>query len=198
MAATLRNTQTLLTTRLVLVIDTDDPSEYVNPIGDILRVPPSNGMRRAVNAAFAAYPDEDWYGVIGDDNRFRTPGWDARIESESGIVYGDDLFQHERIPTAWFVEGRIVRALGWLGLPMSDHLYLDNAWQALGEHMECLHYLPDVVIEHLHPYAHKAEWDDLYRSRNSVDEYTRDRAGFDTWVRTQLPTDIRRIEACAS
>jgi hypothetical protein len=186
-------TRTLPTTRLLIVVDEDDASVYS---GDVLRVPPSHGFVRAANAAFNAFPDEDWYGVLGDDHRFRTPGWDQRVKDTGGIVYGDDLYQGARLPTACFIEGRIVRALGWLALPDCEHLYVDNAWLALGIRLGVMHYLPEIVIEHMHPAAGKAEWDASYLEHNSTEADARDRGAYERWAAAQFEVDAERVRAC--
>jgi hypothetical protein len=108
-------------------------------------------------------------GMIGDDNRFLTPGWDVAFEdwlaTHPGIVYGDDGFQHERLPTAWWLSRALVDAFG-VTEPGLRHYYMDNYWLELGQATGSLHYMAEVSIDHLHPIAHKAPDDGIYaRSR---------------------------------
>jgi hypothetical protein len=47
-------------------------------------------------------------------------------------------------------------------------MFLDDAWKAWGEGMGRLRYLPDVVIEHLHPDAGKAPQDERYQEASAA------------------------------
>lgn len=109
---------------------------------------------------------------MGDDHRPRTPGWDTAyleaLGAKPGLVYGDDLLQGRSIPTQVAMSTFIVRALdGKMAPDELTHLYVDDYWKNLGVTAGCLTYLPDVVVEHLHPAAGKAQWDDGYRRVNS-------------------------------
>jgi hypothetical protein len=57
-----------------------------------------------------------------------------------------------------------------------QHLYCDDFWLALGNDLQAIRYLPETVIEHLHPVANKADWDDLYRELNLSENYDLGRA----------------------
>lgn len=172
MAASFHDTAALIATALVLVVDADDPTlaEY-RTLGETLVVlaPEDTGdLVKATNTValrVAADGETTIIGHVGDDHLFRTSGWDSRIEAaltEPGVAYGDDLHQGANLPTAVFVSTTIVRDLGWLALPGSTHLYIDNAWKDLGESLGALHYLPDVVIEHMHGSLGKAPMDEGY------------------------------------
>lgn len=116
-------------------------------------------------------------GFMGDDHRVRTPGWDemlTRAAGPLGIAYGDDLIQGEQLPTAVLMAADIVRIVGHMCPPVLEHLFIDNYWKALGEGIDAIEYVPDVVIEHLHPSAGKAEMDESYARTNHPDQYERD------------------------
>lgn len=89
----------------------------------------------------------------------------------------------------------IVRTLGWMAPPTLEHLYIDNAWKTLGKGMGRLRYLPDVILEHMHPAAGKAEMDGTYHQANSGAQDQRDHAAFDAWVRDGLPGDLAKLRA---
>lgn len=138
-------------------------------------------------------------GFLGDDHRPRTAGWDRRMvealdDLGTGMVYGDDLFQRQNLPTAIAMTSDIVRALGYMVPGGLVHLYVDNAWAALGNGIGRLRYLPDVVIEHLHPSAGKAELDDSYRETNSDAQFDADRHRFEDWKRFSLDADVARLQ----
>jgi hypothetical protein len=192
--------------RLVVCVDDDDPTldEYRRvfhgpevcfdlSVGSRERMGPTLN-REAVN--YAANPKYSIIGFMGDDHRPRTPGWGQRIAdamTPMGVVYGNDLLQGEMLPTAVFVDAEIVRRLGYMAPPGLLHLYLDNFWKLLGERLGTLTYLADVVIEHVHPVAGKAEWDDSYLANNSDETYGHDRAVFDAYVANQLEADLEKL-----
>jgi hypothetical protein len=138
---------------------------------------------------------------LGDDHRPRTRDWDLRlidaIESTGGpgIAYGNDLYQGERLPTAWIVSAEIVRTVGWMMPPGCAHLYVDNAVLELGLAAGCITYRPDVVIEHLHPNAGKAAMDDSYRATNAAGRYRADRMAFEQWCAERLADDVVKVKA---
>lgn len=201
-------------TRLVLVVDHDDPSlaDYLAiPAGRVRRfgwspdelwvvVLPegeTGNLVKATNSAARRFWDQtDILGHVGDDHRFRTPGWDRMVQDAlvtPGIAYGDDLFQGEKLVSGGcFISTSIVRALGWYALPTCRHLFIDNAWGDLGRGLGALRWLPEMVIEHVHPAAGKGEWDDMYRAYNSGEMFAHDRAAYETWVRDSMASDLAR------
>ena len=117
-----------------------------------------------------------YFVFMGDDHRPRTKHWDKvwrtnLDELGTGIVYGDDLFQSKGLPTQVGMTRNIVEALNGFVPAVFQHLYCDDFWLALGNDLEAIRYLPETVIEHLHPVAEKAEWDDLYREVNLPENY---------------------------
>lgn len=135
---------------------------------------PLNFTARRYAAAF------DYVGFMGDDHLPRTRGWDEQMITELDsleprIAYGNDLLQGAALPTAVFMQSRMIRAMGIMAPQVMRHLYLDNFWKHLGEAVGGLRYRDDVVIEHLHPVAGKAQWDDRYAAVNdsSVDQADR-------------------------
>lgn len=156
-----------------------------------LVVPPASGqpsgpggMQPPLNYAAMRYASlYEAVGFMGDDHLPRTANWDSRIMEELDsleprIVYGNDLFQGAALPTAVFMQSRMVKALGFMAPRVLRHLYIDNFWKELGEQLGALRYLPDVVIEHLHPAAGKAAMDDRYRAVNAPEVDDGDRAAW--------------------
>jgi len=190
---------------LLVALDEDDPAlpEYLaldvwngtwasNVVGPRRRLGPT------LNWLAESFPDYDAIGFMGDDHRPRTPRWDEMVckvldGMGAAIVYGDDLLQHERLPTAVFMTSNIPAALGWMCPPGMVHLYLDDAWKALGEGMGRLRYLPNVVIEHLHPTAGKAPMDERYAEVNSAEQYASDGAVFEEFKRAGLPAALEKL-----
>jgi hypothetical protein len=196
---------------LRLAVDFDDPAkpEYEAVTGQpflenrVLEGQPSS-MVKALNAVAIGLANQEdppfAIGFMGDDHRPRTKGWDqayidALRELGTGIVYGNDLLQGENLPTQVAMTSDIVRALGYMVPPTLTHLFVDNFWRDLGLGADCLRYLPDVVVEHLHPVAGKAEWDEGHRRVNAPAMYSADRAAYMRYTVEQFHADVAKVEA---
>jgi len=192
-------------TRILFAIDLDDPMGQ-NYTGVPLLTTRAKSMGQALNEAVLYVLGESlvsaptYIGMIGDDNRFRSPGWDVAIHDAldkmgGGIAYGNDLWHHDALPTAWFVSASIVQALGWMAMPTLTHLYMDNTWRTIGIGIDHYCYIPEAIIEHLHPTYGKGQWDDSYRKTNSPEMYEHDRLAFEEWLREQAPVAIEVARA---
>lgn len=174
----------------VFVADEDDPElpgyELLLDDGKIPRLmiqghSRGRGLCGALNYAALRYAEVyEAIGFMGDDHLPRTTGWDDRVidaldSLEPRVVYGNDLLQGPALPTAVFMQSRMIRAMEMMAPRCMQHLYLDNFWKALGEQLGGLVYLPDVVIEHLHPVNGKAEWDERYAVVNAPERDQDDR-----------------------
>lgn len=193
--------------RMVVAVDDDDPQRTAYeqlPIWELpqfdLRLGRRLRLGGTLNETAAEYVDQcDVIGFMGDDHRPRTDGWATWIldglQAPGGvhIVYGDDKLQGQQLPTAAFLTSQIVRTLGWMALPGLTHLYVDNAWLELGRAAGVLGYLPDVVIEHMHPGAGKAAWDAGYAEANAPELDAADKAVFERWRTEQLAADVMRL-----
>jgi len=176
---------------LIVVIDDDEPQmdAYLDLGCDILIFKKDGkGMAKPLNFAANHFRDKyRHFAFLGDDHRPRTKNWDLHFintldELGIGLVYGNDLLQGENLATAVAMSGDIVKKLGGMVPPDMIHLYLDNFWMTLGKDLNALRYLPEVIIEHLHPIAGKAEWDDQYREVNAQDVYSADKQALDDYL----------------
>lgn len=190
---------------LIICVDADDPEiagyEAIDrPAWAFLL---TSRVRRRLgqwlnDVAPMAATQHDIVGFMGDDHRPRTGGWQVYVERaavDGGVVYGNDLIQGANLPTAVFMDSRIVRTLGWFVVPGMTHLFMDNLWKTLGEQLGTLRYLPDVIIEHVHPIAGKAEWDQGYTEANAGHVWEHDEALYKEWMAHQMPADIAKIWA---
>lgn len=214
-------------TELVFAVDEDDPTlqEYAalaalpQGVGDGLTVrsyprlvvgvvrDPCN-MVHALNqvAVYLTIPPDGGpfaVGFMGDDHRPRSKGWDedyleALRTLGTGIVYGDDMLQHRNLPTQCAMTADIVRALGFMAPPTLTHLYVDNFWLELGRRAECIRYLPDVVVEHRHPVAGKAQWDEGYMRVNDPGMFAKDEAAFREYYADGFAGDVEKVRALRS
>lgn len=174
-----------LNAELVFVADHDDPElpayHLAAPRLLVYTGQTGTGMVASLNWAASLYADVyDYLGFMGDDHLPRTRGWDAHVlgaldAMEPRVAYGDDLLQGGALPTAAFLPSRLVRALGYMAPPALRHLYVDNFWLELGQHLGGLRYLPQVVIEHVHPAAGKTPMDERYQAVNSTEADMLDR-----------------------
>lgn len=172
------------------IVDHDDPKakKYVRMgLNRLIVIHDRLRLGGTLNWAARKYADlYDAIGFMGDDHLPRTEAWDLRVlealDVETGqaprVVYGNDLLQGANLPTAVFMHSRIIRALGYMVPPGMIHLYLDNFWKDLGQSLNGLVYLPEVVIEHMHPVAGKADWDERYAEVNAPAVDLGDKAKF--------------------
>jgi hypothetical protein len=119
------------------------------------------------------FENYDAVGFLGDDHVPRTLRWDLRFLDElerlgTGIVYGNDLIHGAALPTAVAMTADITATLGYMVPAGLIHMWIDNVWKAWGEGIGRLSYLPDVVIEHVHPLVGKAPTDDLYAETGAL------------------------------
>lgn len=194
-------------TRVLFVVDADDPKlpGYVNhqlPCHVLQERLGYTGSLNAIAAELWDRPD-GVLGAFGDDVVFRTKGWDRIVErtlDTPGIAYGDDLIHGRNHPSAVFMSSAIARALGWLALPATRHQWADDGWKRLGQETGCLRFMPDVVVEHLHPGVGKAEMDETYAwnfggTPESEARAKADYEGFEAWTRDGLAADAERVRS---
>lgn len=189
---------------LSFVIDESDPCrrEYLETIavvgaGHEVHIVTDGGPWRPMvpklNSAAEMYARGDdellGLGFAGDDHQPRSRGWARRYievlrDLGTGIVYGADGMragQEYPLPTQWAMTTDIVLSLGRMIPADVEHLYCDNVIRDLGRAAGCLVHLPDVMIEHMHPLAQKAQLDEGYRRVNSTGQYVRDKAAYAEW-----------------
>jgi len=190
--------------RLFVVVDEDDETldQYLwleNNFTEVLTFQRGRkGMADPLNnAARQLVTDERWeyFIFVGDDHRPRTLQWDKVWRTNlddlvTGLVYGDDLFQREQLPTAIGMTRSIVQELNGMIPEGFAHLYLDNFWLRLGQDLNAIRYLPETIIEHLHPIAGKGDWDAGYHEVNSAEINNADSQMFHTYIQSD---DYRQL-----
>jgi hypothetical protein len=184
---------------LLIAVDDDDPELAVYQADGPVRVLSQPRRLGPILNALATElaPSYQAIGFLGDDHRPRTTGWDqallAVLDGKPGVAYGNDLFQGQALPTAVVLSAAIVQGLGYLVPPGVEHMYLDNFWRRLGDDIGHLEYLPDVLIEHLHPAAGKAAWDAGYERVNTPAQFETDRVAYEQFLETTWPGDLIRL-----
>jgi len=183
-------------------IDDDDPT--INQYYDVLPreniwVGPPNRLGGWLNHASQQLVDRhymDIIGFVGDDVLPRTPNWAGMICEAmipNGIVYCDDGWQGQNLPTAAFMDATMIAKAGYMVYPELTHLYIDNHWKAWGEALDSLVYLPDVYLEHMHPFAGKSDSDATYERANHPDMYTKDGEAYSRFITDELNKLVTRV-----
>ena len=192
--------------QLLVAVDDDDPTldDYLYVCGRRsieVTIGPRLRMVPTLNAvAVERAPRHFALGFLGDDHRPRSHGWsDAYLaalrELGTGIVYGNDLLAGERLPTQVAMTSDIVQTLGAMVPAPVTHCWADNCWIDLGKALDRIRYLPDVVVEHLHPLAGKAPEDAGYREVNAPDLFEADRLAYAGWLSSGMADDVAKLQA---
>jgi hypothetical protein len=182
------------TADVLFAVDTDDPElgDYKKQAAAYKaddRVRFTFGKRRRLvgtlnQQAVKAAKTYRFLAFLGDDHRPRPAAqpWDERIRiclsGGPGVVYGNDLLQGEAMATAVAMTSDIVETLGYMAPPAMVHLCVDLVWVDWGRGMQRITYLDDMVIEHLHPAASKAQMDAVYEECNSPEQVSSDAAAY--------------------
>lgn len=105
--------------------------------------------------------------ITNDDQIFRDKNWDIRIDEEVSkfpdniycMWFNDGRYQ-EKICTFPILSKEWVNTLGYIEPFLFEHFNCDLwIWQ-IGKMIDRLHYIPDILVEHLHPDTGKAEQDE--------------------------------------
>ena len=199
------------TADVLFAVDTDDPElaaykKHAAAYKVDGRVRFTFGKRRrlvgTLNAqAVKAAKTYRFLAFLGDDHRPRPAAmpWDARIREclsgGPGIVYGNDLLQGEKMATAVAMTSDIVTTLGYMCPPAMVHLCVDLVWVAWGNAMQRITYLDDMVIEHLHPAAQKADMDSGYEECNRPEQVASDSVAYHAYMQGEFKVDSDKLKA---
>lgn len=193
---------------LILAVDADDPElmRYVHVFGtvdhgDIMQFPEWRPMVPKLDATALALADKYFaLGFAGDDHLPQTINWAQRYltvlrELGTGMVYGDDGYQGVKLSTEWAMTSDVVRALGQMVPAPVEHMFCDNAVLELFTAAGAVRHLPEVRIEHRHPYAGKAASDEQYERVNGRDQMNRDRRTYRAWQSRAMASQVATVRA---
>lgn len=155
------------------------------PNNFIIGVGKREGVAKACNEFYIKYPTEPWYGFLADDFLPQTKQWDIALVERAGndcISYPNDLGKKGKrnLPTLPCVGGDLVREIGWFGFPATHHFYVDTIWQYVGERLNNIYRLDDIIVEHLHYGRNKSELDIIYEQ--SREKMKTDTYAYNDWI----------------
>ncbi len=186
---------------LILAVDDDDTSYDRLDLGAavVVRGPRQTCGQWTNQITAADGPDYRAVASLGDDHVPRTHGWDSLLLAAiddmggTGIAYPDDLGQRENLPTAPVVSSDIPAALGWFFCPPMIHYWCDNVLKDIGEGAGCLQYVPEAVVEHIHPGWGKTEMDVTYYEAWPAGDH--DKAAYEDWRAGGMAADVEKVRA---
>ncbi len=148
--------------------------------------------RDRVNAAFDAFPDEDYYGLINDDHVPETPDWDKMLGERAGnnrVASAHQVFFKDRVG-AHAIGGDLVRECGWLCCPAVKHFYSDDVLELIINEFNCHTKYDEIRVAHHHFSVGKAPYDEVYKKRSDGD----DKGAFETWKKNEWPALRERLK----
>lgn len=123
----------------------------------------SETMGDKVREVWGRFKDFDYVGILNDDHRLVTKGWDQKILSQINgtnvVSTNDGWVAPNRICGAICFSGNILRTLGYMFLPGMHHLFSDDTWAYLFGKSGACKILMDVMVEHHHVYKHPEKKD---------------------------------------
>lgn len=158
-------------------IDSDDPRRYgyIAETGYGLTTCITSGKRGVLANAWndaAKIAGGDILMLAADDLRFRTKGWDTAVRQAVEhvgdrivMVYARDGHADERMATHPFVTRRWVDVVGRFTAPYFEADYVDLWIDDVARQLDRAVFLPNVLIEHMHPSFGKGEWDKTHQER---------------------------------
>lgn len=189
---------------IVFVNGRDHAAEYVEHVGNnlpdgwqMILHTENLGALGAMNYVFREYPDEPFYGFIGDDEYVYTKDWNKHLTQAAGlrnISHANDGWQSgQRIHSFVCIGGELVRAVGYMAVPECWHWYgFDTMWEMISKQLPLRNYLANIETEHRHPLKHKVATDDCYSLGESKQE--EDEKAFRVWVNEEMPEALKRIK----
>jgi hypothetical protein len=192
---------------LLVAVDEDDPhlegyrEMQVRAEGGYdLVVGPRLRMVGTVNKVVSEHTEGYQYvGVMHDDHVPRSQGWDVAYlqaleeAGPGGVVYGNDVILGDTVPTQVALDRRIVDVLGYMAPPELRHRCTGLFWVELARTLGTGRYLPDVVVEHMHPFVSRAEWDDGYGEAHNPDQVSADYAAYRTYLDERFGDDVAKL-----
>ena len=155
------------------------------------------GSLGALNHAMRLFPQEPWYGFIGDDEVVHSPGWDNTLIDAAGswhVSHANDMWQsHRRIHSHVCIGGELARTAGYLAVPECWHWFgFDNMWEEICTKLPLRRWCAGVRAEHKHHLKGESGKDDCYALGES--KVQQDMDSFRVWKQSKAPVIIGKIK----
>jgi hypothetical protein len=169
---------------IILYVDDDDTASHdLDCTGvRLVRIIGPRLTMGGYNTACLVRARGDIIALVNDDVVIRTAGWDealrhldASIPDKIYLAYGDDRFKGQRLSTFPILSRRACEVLqtpyheAYRGAFIDYHL-MDIFKRLAQSGYQRIFYLPEVVFEHLHYRAGKAEIDETYSARGRFED----------------------------
>lgn len=160
-------------------------------------------LQKAINWLFEKHPNEPFYGFLADHARPRTPDWSAKLAKSAGNIHvalpntGRDAFHPKtgirRMGYPCF-GGDLIRAIGWILLPTTVHLYGDDVLEDICYGLDLVKYEPSILVNHLSLRDGEIKFDDNHKRIWKGQSYVeRDRQAYIAWKRNMFPSLMQQL-----
>ena len=208
-------------TYLVLGVDEDDPIkkyyDYLQHNVPFIRIVTFKnngkflGLSTMWNEMVKQTPDVDIYAMIGDDMTFLTQDWDVEIkkEFENGpkdnvlMVHCNDGMRgignkYEKVKpfcVNFFLHKKSIDAIGYFVEPYIENIHQDTWNQVVYDSLNRSKYRHDILIKHLHVSETKDKVDNITDNLEKLRVGIWDNNDWMKTYKTQLESDIKKLQA---
>lgn len=160
-------------------------------------------IQKAINFLFEKHPDEPTYGVLSDHSRVKSHGWSAGLEKSAGRIHvampnaGKEIFHKttgvRRMSCPCF-GGDLIRAIGWILLPTTVHLYGDDVLEDICYGLDIVKYEPEIFVQDLSLRDGEVKFDDNHKRMWKGESYVEhDRQAYIAWKRKMFPSLMEQL-----
>jgi hypothetical protein len=168
---------------VLFYVDDDDElvAQYKDALGAALTVGPPMSVSKSWNV-IAEKCSGDILMMGNDDLVYRTQGWDTRVAEEAAkfpdqiyCMWTQDGINGKRHCAFPIVSRVWYETVGYFSPGVFEFLYNDTWVMDIGKRVGRLHYIGDVLIEHLHFSVRKSPRDKTYTRQRRDGRRARDR-----------------------
>lgn len=146
----------------------------------------------------------DIFGFGSNDVIFKTKGWDtmlrhvfAQLPDQIGMAYANDMVHGKNLSTHPFVMRKWIDTLGYMVPEWMRHYFVDNFIHSVAMTIKRCQYMPNFVIEHLHPCVQKAKVDEVY-DNNMKNCWEHDKKWFEENGKKYIEQEAAKLEEAKS
>ncbi len=162
------------------------------------------GLAGKYNELYRQFPNYEAYALLNDDHIFRTPNWDslimARLKSlqekqghKLHIISWQDGWMNDLMPAGFCTKELLEIIKTPCPVGYMSHVFIDNTYQMLAGFAGIGEYMPEIMIEHMHPEKGKGEIDKNYTGHLQKFDYDYD--GYMRWLREKCLENVEEIFA---